>query len=88
MQRSQFPLHQKLYAKVAQPTEEDSRGGFVLSNAEGVERVLETEDASFAYIMEGAAAAYARREDCSLYNVGNLDTRNFAFAFPRQTVGK
>lgn len=76
IQKSNNTLHKRILARV------QKFGSYINSNAEGVEKALES-NGNFGVLMEGNAAEFAKLEHCELYTVGRLDDRHYALSFPK-----
>jgi len=72
------PLHQSLWNSISS----DYSTSIIESYNAGMQRV-NNENGSFSIVMESNAADYLTAQDCSLYTVGSLEDRHYAFGFPK-----
>jgi len=70
------PLHQKIWEKISS----DTSTSLVESYSKGFEMVM---NGSFGMVMESLPSKHFTSQDCSLFTVGNLEDRHYAFAFPK-----
>ena len=75
---SQAPLHTTVWHRLQQ----DLNSSLVENYAEGLERVR-AGPGQAGLLMEAAAAEFLGAEDCSLYSLGRLADRHYAFGFRR-----
>ena len=75
---SQAPLHATVWHRLQQ----DLNRSLVENYADGLERVR-AGPGQTGLLMEAAAAEFLGAEDCSLYSLGRLADRHYAFGFRR-----
>jgi len=78
LKNSHNPLHQALWESISGDQSSSLIGGYDL----GMERVYR-DKGTFCMVMESTAAQYLTAQDCSLYTVGSLEDRHYAFGFPK-----
>lgn len=78
LKNSHNPLHQALWDSIST----DYEASIIASYNTGMERV-NNDNGTFCMVMESTAAQYLTAQDCSLYNVGSLEDRHYAFGFPK-----
>jgi len=78
LKNSHNPLHQALWDSIST----DYSASIVPSYNTGMERV-NSDNGSFCMVMESTAAQYLTAQDCSLYTVGSLEDRHYAFGFAK-----
>ena len=61
----------------------NSTSGFVSSYAEGVARLVQSDENDIGLIMESTAANFMKTKNCKLYTVGNLAERYYGLGVKR-----
>jgi len=77
LKNSANPLHKKLWDSISTNFSSSLLSGYDA----GLQRV-NIENGDFSMVMESTAAQYLTARDCSLYTVGSLEDRHYAFGFP------
>jgi len=72
------PLHQALWQAIS----DDSSLYLVRGYDTGMEKV-NSDNGTFGMVMESTVAKYLTAQDCSLYTVGSLEDRHYAFGFAK-----
>jgi len=78
LKNSHNPLHQALWQSVS----DDSTINLIRGYNSGIERV-NSENGTFGMVMESTVGDYLTAQDCSLYTVGSLEDRHYAFGFAK-----